>query len=736
MRRRLVLGLVPVLLAGMAALASPLPALAAAGGAIETGTTTYVVNTAKSEIDVTIKLSIKNTKPPDALYDYYYTTTGVEVEVQAGPVKATSNAGKVKQSLVTTGTYYREIKLTYPAVWYGQTRVVTVTYAIPAAPHAPGGYRAGKAYAELCAVGNGFDSGALNVVVPDGFHVVFEAGTDLSRLGDAKGLQTFGSGTISAPYKFWTCLEATDISNLTSTSLTAGNQSFDILAWPEDSAWASTIGADVRGDVPKLEDLTGLQMPGGTIDVTEAGNSQLGDYAGSYTPTTKTATVTEDTDNATVSHELSHIWFNSILFTATWMDEGFAGYSEKVAGTGNYKPCEDPGAYPGTGSPDLMTWQFLDINSTTVDENVTDWQYAASCYLVTELAGAIGPANFKAILEAASNGEIAYVGASPAEKSPLGGPPISPKTLLDLIDERGMVPAGVKDLDEAQKMFAAYGIFSSTDLAARSTARSNYHQLLDTAGSWNMPLAVRGPMASWDFVSAQTAMDTVTQILTLRTEIQENVSGLSLDGTPIQTQFEAAKTQADLDAVLALIKSEADAAGKVAQAKQLNDGSHSIFQTIGLIGTDPGASIAKATSALTSAKPDDASAAAQQAIDTINGSADQGLMRLGAVLGLLLALLAVVLFVLWRRRRRVAAAMVPAAGAAAYPFGPPPGYDPSTWPPQAPAQPQGWAPPPPPQAWAPPPPPPPAVVPPAVVPPPDPIPPAVMPPGEGGDSVS
>jgi len=74
-----------------------------------------------------------------------------------------------------------------------------VTYAIPAAPHAPGGYRAGKAYAELCAVGNGFDSGALNVVVPDGFHVVFEAGTDLSRLGDAKGLQTFGSGTISAP---------------------------------------------------------------------------------------------------------------------------------------------------------------------------------------------------------------------------------------------------------------------------------------------------------------------------------------------------------------------------------------------------------------------------------------------------------------------------------------------------------------------------------------------------------
>ena len=87
---------------------------------------------------------------------------------------------------------------------------MTVTYAIPAGPGAPGGYRAGKAYAEFCAVGNGVDSGALNVVVPDGFDVVFDGGTDLSLSGDAKGLQTFTSGTVSAPYNFWTCLEATD----------------------------------------------------------------------------------------------------------------------------------------------------------------------------------------------------------------------------------------------------------------------------------------------------------------------------------------------------------------------------------------------------------------------------------------------------------------------------------------------------------------------------------------------
>ncbi len=674
MRRRLILGLVPMLLAGMAALASPLPTLAAAK-IVETGTTTYVVNTAKSEIDVTTRLTIKNND-----LGYYYYATEIGVEVEAGAIKATSNAGAVKQSTITTGTYYRDIRLTYPNLHFGQTRVITVTYAIPAAPKSPGGFRAGKAYAELCAVGNGFDSGSVNVVVPDGFDVGFTGGTDLTQTSDKNGVQTYGSGSVSAPYKFWSCLEATNPANLTNTTITAGGQTFNIQSWPEDTIWATTVGGNVQSDAQALEDMTGLKMPGGTIAITEAGNSQLGEYVGVYSSTTKTATVTEDTDHATVAHELSHIWFNKNLFTATWMDEGFAGYSEKAAGTGNYKPCLTPGSYPGTGSPDLTTWKYLDVNSTTVDQNITDWQYAASCYLVTKLADAIGPAKLKTVLVAASTDEIPYVGATPAEVSPLDGPPISPKTLLDLIDERGMVPAGVKDLDEAQTLFSDYGIFATSDLVARSKARTEYHTLLDAAGGWKLPLAVRGPMASWTFSTAETAMVTATQILALRDQVQKGGGDLSLDKTPIQTQFEAAKTQTDLDTLLALTKKEADAAAKVAQAKQLNDGSHSVFQTVGLMGADPGASIKQATEALKNAKPDDASAAAQKAIDLINGSGDQGMMRLGIVLVLILALVAVVGFLTMRRRRRRLAPIVPAGaafGAGAY--GPPPGVDPAAW---------------------------------------------------------
>jgi hypothetical protein len=673
-RRRLILGLVPMLLAGMATLASPLPALAS-GEVLENGTTSYVVNTARSEIDVTVQLSIRNNKPPThsvapcpgGYYtctwttNYYWDWIEIAVETQAGPLKATSNGGKVRPSTAHRGTYYNLVRLNYPAVYYHQTRTINVTYAIPAGPDAAGGFRAGKAYVDLCAVGNGYDSGSVQVVLPSGYNVAPYAGWGLGHVTETGSQQTLSSGTISQPNTFWTCFEGTNPANLTRSTVSTPDQTFTIEAWPEDAGWAATVGADVQAEASKLEDLTGLKMPGGTIQVQEAGASQLGEYVGSYNSSTKTATVAEDTDHATVAHELSHIWFNRQLFLFTWMNEGFAGYSEKAAGVGNYKPCTYPGAYPGAGPADLTVWRFLDRDSTKEDQSVTDWQYAASCYLVTNLADTMGPASFKAVLVAASNGEIAYLGADPAEKSPNGGSPVSAQMLLDLVDERGMLPAGVEDLDRVQNLLDDYVMFSKTQLDARSKARSNYHQLLDATGGWKLPLAIRSPMASWEFATAQSAMDTATQILALRAEVQKNVSGLSLDGTPIQTQFEAVKTQADLDALLALTKKEADAAARLAQAKQLNDGSHSIFQTVGLLGADPGASIAAATDAIKNAKPDDASAAAQKAIDLINGSGDQGLIRLGILLATILVVVGILGFLLLYRRRRGRALAIAAA---------------------------------------------------------------------------
>ncbi len=292
MRSRSSLLLAPVLLAGALFLASPAPALAA-NGMTETGTTTYEVVPGKGVIQVTVQISLYNGRPDTTTATgttyYFWKSTELTVEVEAGAVSATSNAGAVSQVVTKTDKYYRYIQVDFPAVYYGQTRVVTASYTIPAAPHAPGGFRAVAAYASLCASGNGYDTGSVSVVIPDGFEINVDSGGDLKKASDAGGKQVYSSGVQTAPYKFWSCLDAENADKLTHTPMTINGQAFDIEGWPEDPTWNADLRNDVGNDVQGLESLTGLSMPGGTIDIIEAGDWQLGEYGGMYSSATTSA---------------------------------------------------------------------------------------------------------------------------------------------------------------------------------------------------------------------------------------------------------------------------------------------------------------------------------------------------------------------------------------------------------------------------------------------------------------
>ena len=419
MRFRPQLLLAPVVLAGLMALATPQVVLAN-NGMTETGTTTYEVVPSKAEIKVTVQMSIYNGSPsqaePGGVTYYYWNLTKIGVEKQAGTVAVTSNAGAVYQAEKSSDRYYRYLELTYPNVYYGQTRVVTATYTIPAAPHAAGGFRAGKAYASLCAMGNGLDVGTVSVVIPNGFTFHNDAGGNMSPGHASAGKQTYTSGSLTTPYKFWTCIDAEQEASLMHTPVTAGSGVFDIQAWPEDPAWSAGVGADITTDVPALEALTGLEMPGGPVAILEAGDQQLGEYGGLYNSATSTAQIPETAQKDTVAHELSHIWFNHNLFADKWMSEGLAGFSEQAAGKGNSTPCPEPGAYPGTGSPNLKLWQLLNNKSTTQDDQVSAYQYGASCYIFTALAADMGPANLKLVLKAAYADQMAYVSTTADEK--------------------------------------------------------------------------------------------------------------------------------------------------------------------------------------------------------------------------------------------------------------------------------------------------------------------------------
>jgi hypothetical protein len=654
--RRLISLLAPALMAGWF-FAAPAP-VAASGGMIEIGTTTYTVNTAASRIDVSIQLQITNNKPPSGGYVYFVDKTQVAVEAQAGTVRASANEATVSQSVIKTDRWYRYLLLSFNPVWYGTTRVITLRYSIDGKPRAEGDYRAVKAFTNLCAVGNGYDSGTVNVVIPSGFDVNVYAGQNLQQAGTAGGTQTYTSGKLSQPYKFWTCMEGSNPDALVTSQLTVAGQKFEIQSWPEDPDWKTMIEGELDEDITALLDMNGLDLPGGTVGVREVGNSELGEYAGMYNSGSKIAYLTEQTGPDIVAHELSHIWYNHNLFQDKWALEGMAGYSEQLAGPGLYTPCTEPGTYPGTGSPDLSHWVMLGMDSTTQDEEVLDYEYSAACYIFTELVGDMGADNFKAVLMAGANGEMAYQGGTPREKVTASEIPLSAEAVLDLIDERGMIPAGIEDLDRAQDLLARYGIFGASVLDDRSEARAAYHELEDELGGWDMPLVVRSPMTSWSFVEAGEAMDGTSQILDNRDEMESRLSDVDFDGTELQTLFEETTTSRELTDLLDKTNLDLQASEVLAEARAAESAGHDPLATIGLLGVDLKPSLDEATVAIKDVRPDDARAAAQGVLDQIDGATVAGLLRVAVVLGVLVALFLALMLVRWLRKRcRVVPAM-------------------------------------------------------------------------------
>ena len=675
MRIRPLLFVAPVVLAGTLFLAEP-GAVQAAGGVTETGTATYEVVPAQNLIQVTVEVSIRNDKPSQASgggggVSYSWNSTTIAIEQAASPVVATSNAGGVSQSTVGSDNRYRTVKLNFANVFYGQTRVVTAKYSIPGSPQAAGAFHASAGYASLCAAAGGRDSGLLKVIIPDGYDLRVDSGGQLTKTGDSGGKQVFSSGAQSNPKDFWTCVAARSQATLSHSSVNVGSQAFDLQGWPGDSTWTAMVGNNLSADVQRLEDLTGLTMPGGTIVIAEVGNGGLTDHGLGYDPVTKTVRIPQSADPAMVAHALSHIWFNPTLLKDTWLSEGLATFSEKASGEGNYAPCDIAPAYPGSGAPDLMTWHTLNLNSTIQNQNVYDWQYAASCAFFTSVAKAMGPDNFKNVLKAAAAGEMAYNAGVPGEKAGGAQLPLTSQQMLDLLDERGMIPAGVADLDQAQQLLGGEGVSDPATLAARFDSRTVYHAVAAKAGTWKLPPVVREPMSKWDFPSAQAEMAGTRTILDLRDLIEKQLPSFSLDGTDIQTRFESAATQADLDDLAALMRKVSDASAKFAQAAQSRNGVHDILQTIGLIGADLDTPLKQARADLQRIDPDAAGSKAESVTNRVNGSRTIGLLwviAVGASVAFVLTLTTLLLvFVFLPIRRRKAAAAGAAGGGDAEP---------------------------------------------------------------------
>ncbi len=410
--------------------------------------------------------------------------------------------------------------------------------------------------------------------------------------------------------------------------------------WPGDKAWLDAVRPAAAGSISELEKLVGRPIPGtGPITVREVAADELGDaYVGQYDKDVQLASISEEFEQAgVVSHELAHGWFNAAMFDSTWLSEGHAEWAAHAVGSAT-TPCATPDV-----TPDLSNWQFAEPRSTLAERETVDAQYTAACAIVTDAANQVGADQMKNVFTVLSTDAGAYPGTKDAQP----GAPNTWRQWLDAVDERGMVPAGKSDASPVSDDLIKYGIATSAELTARSSARTNLAALRSEAGtSWTIPTAVYAPMEAWDFSTAGTAISDVKGTIADVEAVASELPAVTVEANPLRDRLASAATLADLKTLGDTASAQRTTADEVAATIGRTHNSNP-FETVGLIGTDVNAKSSAAVSSVASLDLAGAKAKTEEIDSTLSGAAVVGLIRILAAM----AVVALLAIATWRRRQ-------------------------------------------------------------------------------------
>jgi hypothetical protein len=171
------------------------------------------------------------------------------------------------------------------------------------------------------------------VVVPNAYAVTLPTGWKQTTTLSGTQLEYNNK---SNGYELLPCLSGTNLVAFTSHTVNAqSGKEIDIKAWPDDPTWLTEVEKYALRHVDGLESVTGLALfdKSGAIEIREVATTELGPFSGLYASDTGVISVSEQYDEETVVHELSHVWFN--LNLPRWLAEGIAQWVSKRVLTGD-----------------------------------------------------------------------------------------------------------------------------------------------------------------------------------------------------------------------------------------------------------------------------------------------------------------------------------------------------------------------------------------------------------------
>ncbi len=613
----------------------------------------YVVDPGAAVVHVTVDVTAVNRKPTrtagGTITRYFFDGVNLGVQPEAVRFRATQDGTAIRVTTAARDGYRLVTVLFRKAIYLQETAKVRLTFDLPAGkPRSESDVRVGAAFATFLVWAFG-DQGTIRVEVPRGF-AVDVSGDDMAKTADSGDSQVFTAST-SAPLGWFAWINARNDDALTRHQvLLEGGDRIVIRGWPEDPPWRDRVASVLAEAVPEMVVRTGLPWPvDGALSVIEVHTPLLEGYAGFYDNTKDEITISEDLDDATIIHEVSHAWFNASLFTERWINEGLA---EENAGRVLEALDGDPSAPAAVdrASPEafaLNGWPPPAPIGDEASDAREQYGYDASWMVIRSILAEAGEDGFQLVFRAADQGATAYVGDGAPERSAL---PNDWRRFLDLVQELG-------GADGAAALVATWAAAEDAPalLAARDAARMAYDGLLEDGDGWAAPAVVRLAMDAWTFDAAGVAMDRAATVLDRRDELAVAAAAAGLvPADELEIAYEAAASGAALDAALSLADDVATSLDDVIAAGGVVGAPRDWLTSLGLDGEDPEGELAAARAAWQAGDLDIATAEADAAVATIADAPGKGrtkVLVLGGAAGGTAVLLWVVVAV--NRRRRI-----------------------------------------------------------------------------------